>query len=1110
MKTGIMLSLLLLGTFVHSALNVPLDVINWSDANCTNEPVTAGICLPSGAVYDLSKLRITDESGSLVPAQFKWLSKWWWEKHKGVTSNPSAKWVLCDFQASVEASSKIKFTLRDDNTSTSSSSALASNQDSNGVTVITGPLKFIVSKTKGNLFDGVWLDVNSNGAFEAAEQIVASRSDNGGLISAADWASGECIAGIKHSSALSAPERVIVEENGINKIVIRVEGRHYAVSNGVSKGLYGYQVFITAFAGKPYVDVQWAVTNTYMEGSEPELGTDPYTVYSWPFQGYLLDLNLNLGSSQTFAMLGENELTGSLTQTPVRLLQKKGTYTLSSASGGTTAKGGAMVSDGALGVMVAMRDFAPNSPKAISLTQNKLSLELFPDTGSFYYLDQYSRKNHRMRFEFFKGAYQSGALTGMWKKCDAPLRMLATNREWYRDCMAWDRGFGVPPSTAWNRLNPSSWTRMSKLSTTDWVNYSSAGGYNGAGDHWNLTSGFWNYMLRGNPLDFEFAEGQTFYFNDMVNVHTSYTRWDDVGYYARPEEFPPLSRYSAHHSPQFRYQSKLISFPGFKYNRSDWPDPGHMPVMHVLEYYLLTGDLATRDAIESHGVKGASVLYYFIYNGRSEVVNPDSIIMMSADRNITRPIVVTNHAYEITGDNRYFHPMNIVARGVSAVGQRSPIGYLAGPWLNGYSHNIQGGVNFWCSNFPCSSGTQAQVEASLPRGYTTSDFQMGISHSALYSFWQTTHDENIRDALIFNGKFQEWSAGKKDTVNTYGIPVKYIGFQYSSWCDYLCMGKRYNEAGLECTFYSSNSEALGGLAFSYMVSGLDQIWQVLKDGTAGYPENAFVPNGNRMEMKIINLWEAVNRHDSLDNTPPEAVNDLSAQMETSASVRLNWTAPAGGAKEYQIKYGRSPIVDYVKRWDATTQTGWPDLTQFPVTYEDLNAAAINYTTTKEVSFWGAQNVKGEPTPRSSGSAETFVVTDLPQGVPLYFAIVSYDSTGNVSGISNVVSQNTATETGSTINGRFGIQSVYPNPFNPSVAIYYFQDEVSAPLPVYLKFYNVSGRVVRTLVSNAKRVGYHKMVWDGKEESGKTAASGMYVCELVIGRKISMKKVMLTK
>jgi hypothetical protein len=447
---------------------------------------------------------------------------------------------------------------------------------------------------------------------------------------------------------------------------------------------------------------------------------------------------------------------------------------------------------------------------------------------------------------------------------------------------------------------------------------------------------------------------------------------------------------------------------------------------------------------------------------------------------------------------------------VCAVSRRNPVGYLAEPWNYGYTHNIQGAVNFWCANHICSTGTQAEVEASIPKGYTMSDFQMGIAHTALYGVWQTTRDEHVRDALIFNGKFQEWSAGRKDTVNAYGVPVSYTGFQYSDWCDFLCEGKRYSDVGLNCSFYSSNSEALGGLAFSYMVSGMDQLWQVLKDGASGYPADAYSPGGNRMEMKILNLWEAVLRHDSLDHTPPATVTDLSAEWVAGQGMRLTWTAPAGNAAEYQVKYGHAPIVDFVKRWDAGAQTGWPDLTQpIPHTDSALNAIAWNYVATKEVSFWGAKNVTGEPGPGAPGGTESFLLTDLPADTPLYFALVSYDSSSNVSGISNVTSAYTGAENGGVPPGSFGIGCAYPNPFNPSIVIR-FQAAAGPAAPVSLRIYNTRGQLMRTLVSGALKGGAHRAVWDGKGTSGRPAASGMYLCRLSCGKKTITKNILLVK
>ncbi|MFH0920694.1 MAG: hypothetical protein V1913_10050, partial [Fibrobacterota bacterium] len=277
------------------ALNVPFDVSNWSDVARDSEAVTAGLPLPAGAVSDLTKLRVTDGSGNTVPAQFRPLNKWWFEKNTGKTANPSTKWVLMDFQAAVAASNKTSFSLRDDNTGSAPTTALSVADAVDKVTVITGPLKFTVSKQHFNLFDEAWLDADHNGSYEASEKIVASNLANGGIITAGNSATQGCVDGQDHSASQNAPESVQILEQGPMKVVLQVDGRHYATSGGVTKGLYGYQVFITAYAGRPYVDVQYALTNTYLEGAKPEAAVDPYKVYSWPFKKYLVNLNLNLG-----------------------------------------------------------------------------------------------------------------------------------------------------------------------------------------------------------------------------------------------------------------------------------------------------------------------------------------------------------------------------------------------------------------------------------------------------------------------------------------------------------------------------------------------------------------------------------------------------------------------------------------------------------------------------------------------------------------------------------------------------------------------------------------------------------------------------------------------
>jgi beta-glucanase (GH16 family) len=70
---------------------------------------------------------------------------------------------------------------------------------------------------------------------------------------------------------------------------------------------------------------------------------------------------------------------------------------------------------------------------------------------------------------------------------------------------------------------------------------------------------------------------------------------------------------------------------------------------------------------------------------------------------------------------------------------------------------------------------------------------------------------------------------------------------------------------------------------------------------------------------------------------------------------------------------------------------------------------------------------------------------------------------------------------------------YPNPFNPSTTISY---ELDSPATVRLTVYDVAGRLVRTLVgAESVGVGRHEIVWNGRDESGQVAATGIYFYRL---------------
>jgi hypothetical protein len=72
---------------------------------------------------------------------------------------------------------------------------------------------------------------------------------------------------------------------------------------------------------------------------------------------------------------------------------------------------------------------------------------------------------------------------------------------------------------------------------------------------------------------------------------------------------------------------------------------------------------------------------------------------------------------------------------------------------------------------------------------------------------------------------------------------------------------------------------------------------------------------------------------------------------------------------------------------------------------------------------------------------------------------------------------------------YALHQNVPNPFNPNTTIPY---DVATGGTVSLTIYDMSGRVVRSLVSGHRQSGMHEVVWDARDDKGRQVSSGVYV------------------
>ena len=91
--------------------------------------------------------------------------------------------------------------------------------------------------------------------------------------------------------------------------------------------------------------------------------------------------------------------------------------------------------------------------------------------------------------------------------------------------------------------------------------------------------------------------------------------------------------------------------------------------------------------------------------------------------------------------------------------------------------------------------------------------------------------------------------------------------------------------------------------------------------------------------------------------------------------------------------------------------------------------------------------------------------------------------------------------------QFNLLPNYPNPFNPTTAIRYTLAEAGR---VRLTIANLHGQVIRTLVDGHRSAGEQSAVWDGLDDSGRPAASGLYVVRLQAGHFDRSRKMLLLR
>jgi len=96
---------------------------------------------------------------------------------------------------------------------------------------------------------------------------------------------------------------------------------------------------------------------------------------------------------------------------------------------------------------------------------------------------------------------------------------------------------------------------------------------------------------------------------------------------------------------------------------------------------------------------------------------------------------------------------------------------------------------------------------------------------------------------------------------------------------------------------------------------------------------------------------------------------------------------------------------------------------------------------------------------------------------------------------------------SVVPDRHRLGQNYPNPFNPLTTISFALPQAAR---VHLAIYTVNGRLVRTLLNEERTAGNHSVTWLGRDDAGRSVATGTYFYQLRAGDFRQVRKLTLVK
>lgn len=293
---------------------------------------------------------------------------------------------------------------------------------------------------------------------------------------------------------------------------------------------------------------------------------------------------------------------------------------------------------------------------------------------------------------------------------------------------------------------------------------------------------------------------------------------------------------------------------------------------------------------------------------------------------------------------------------------------------------------------------------------------------------------------------------------------------------------------------SSPSWALAsaGLCFRIEGSGLDGITIQVTHNLGFIPSHIAVQIGSGGLQIIENPGDWTDTTISFEVDLAKGLPDIKLQFPLTDSSTLpiqlsSFTAILSGESEVRIN------------WVVETETSHQG-------YNILRSEILNLGSAYHLN----PDLISEGVANGSQISYLFVDNQTEPGATYYYWLESLDTAGGVSyyGPLELAIPSGPSDPGTPpITYQTELLNAYPNPFNPSTAIFYSLEKAAE---LRLDIYNLRGQIVRSFGRSHASGGKYSLIWDGRDESGREVSSGVYVYRMTTPGYDHSRKVILLK